>query len=178
MLYQREDVFAALGLSARMPNRNRHPAVAEVHDGGITLRWSDKSPMHLTNFWLRDNCACENCRHPGNGQKLYEIVDLPDDLAAIEAMVAPDHKLCVLWSDGHRSEYAPDWLIDHDLLASARIDRRPAYQLWGKEIGNDLLIGDWPALLADPAKELAWLDRYHDLGFGLLRNVPVKEGMV
>lgn len=162
----------------QMPNRNRQPAVAEVHDGGITLRWSDKSPMHLPNFWLRDNCRCDKCRHPGNGQKLYEIVDLPDDLAAIEAMVAPDHALRVLWSDGHRSEYAPAWLLDHDLLASARVGRRPKPILWGKEIGNDLPEADWPEMLADPTKELAWLDRYHELGFGLLRNVPVKEGMV
>jgi gamma-butyrobetaine dioxygenase len=161
-----------------MPNRNRQPAVAEVHDAGITLRWSDKSPMHLPHFWLRDNCNCEKCRHPGNGQKLYEIVDLPEDLAAIEAMVAPDHKLRVLWSDGHRSEYTPDWLLDHDLIPSARNERRPTHRLWGKELGNDLPIGDWPEMLADPAKELGWLDLYRTLGFGLLKNVPAKEGMV
>jgi gamma-butyrobetaine dioxygenase len=178
MFYQCEDVFASLGLIDRMSNRSRQPAVAEVHDGGLTLRWSDKSPMHLPILWLRDNCHCEKCRHSGNGQKLYEIVDLPEDLSAIEAMVAPDHKLRVLWSDGHRSEYTPDWLLDHDLIASARNERRPTHRSWGKEIGNDLPTGDWPEMLADPAKELAWLDRYHELGFGVLRNVPVKEGMV
>jgi gamma-butyrobetaine dioxygenase len=161
-----------------MSSRARHPAVAEVHDGGITLRWSDKSPMHLPDVWLRDNCGCEKCRHPGNGQKLYEIVDLPEDLAAIEAMVAPDHRLRVLWSDGHRSEYTPDWLLDHDLIASARAARRPGHRLWGQELSNDLPIGSWPEVLADPAKELAWIDLYRTLGFGLLRNVPVKEGTV
>ncbi len=92
--------------------------------------------------------------------------------------MAPDHKLRVLWSDGHRSEYTPDWLLDHDLIASARNERRPKYHLWGKEIGNELPVGDWPEMLAHPAKELAWLDRYAELGFGLLRNVPAKEGMV
>ena len=66
-----------------MSDPNRRPAVAEVHEGGITVRWSDKSPTHLPNYWLRDNCRCSKCRHPGNGQKLYEIVDLPADLSAI-----------------------------------------------------------------------------------------------
>src|SRR5215471_12729021 len=33
-------------------------------------------------------------------------------------------------------------------------------------------------MLADPALELAWLERYAALGFGLLGNVPTREGMV
>jgi len=161
-----------------MSDRNRRPAVVEVHDGGITVRWSDKSPMHLPNFWLRDNCRCTKCRHAGNGQKLYEITDLPADLAAIEAMVAPDHTVKVLWSDGHRSEYTPDWLLDHDLIASARIARQPKLRLWGKALGNDLPVGDWAEMVKNPAKELAWLDLYAVLGFGLLKNVPTEPGMV
>ena len=161
-----------------MSDPNRRPAVAEVHEGGITVRWSDKSPMHLPNFWLRDNCRCAKCRHPGNGQKLYEIVDLPADLAAIEAMVAPDGTVKVLWSDGHRSEYMPGWLKEHDLIASARAARQAKPELWGKGLENDLPVGDWPQMLQDPTKELAWLERYAALGFGLLRNVPTQPGMV
>jgi len=161
-----------------MSDRNRRPAVVEVHDGGITVRWSDKSPMHLPNFWLRDNCHCAKCRHAGNGQKLYEITDLPADLAAIEAMVAPDHTVKVLWSDGHRSEYTPDWLLDHDLIASARIARQPKFRRWGRELGSALPVGDWAEMVKNPAKELAWLDLYAVLGFGLLKNVPTQPGMV
>src|SRR4051794_15896159 len=119
-----------------MSDPNRRPAVVEVHEGGITLRWSDKSPTHLPNYWLRDNCRCPKCRHPGNGQKLYEIVDLPADLSAIEAMVAQDQSVRVLWSDGHRSEYSAGWLNDHDLIASSRNARRPRVALWDK--GLDL----------------------------------------
>jgi gamma-butyrobetaine dioxygenase len=161
-----------------MSDPNRRPTVAEVHEGGITVRWSDKSPTSLPNYWLRDNCRCAKCRHPGNGQKLYEIVDLPADLAAIEAMIAPDAGLKVLWSDGHRSEYAAEWLNAHDLIASARIARQNKPTLWGKAMEADLPIGDWPQMAADPAKELAWIERYTALGFGLLRNVPTQPGMV
>jgi gamma-butyrobetaine dioxygenase len=161
-----------------MPDPNRRPAVAEVHESGLTVRWSDKSPTHLPNFWLRDNCRCAKCRHPGNGQKLYEIVDLPADLAAIEAMVAADGTVKVLWSDGHRSEYGAEWLNAHDLIASARVARQPKPEHWGKALESDLPVGDWPQMLADPGQELAWLDRYIALGFGLLKNVPTESGMV
>ena len=33
-------------------------------------------------------------------------------------------------------------------------------------------------MLADPQAELAWLEKYAALGFGLLKNVPTKPGMV
>jgi gamma-butyrobetaine dioxygenase len=161
-----------------MSDPNRRPVVAEVHESGITVRWSDKSPSSLPHFWLRDNCRCTKCRHPGNGQKLYEIVDLPADLAAIEAMVAPDGGVKVLWSDGHRSEYGAEWLNAHDLIASARTARQTKPALWSKALESDLPVGDWPQMLSDPAKELAWLDRFTALGFGLLRNVPTQAGMV
>src|SRR5215470_882751 len=131
-----------------MSDPNRRPAVVEVHEGGLTVRWSDKSPMSLPNYWLRDNCRCAKCRHPGNGQKLYEIVDLPADLTAVEAMVGADHAVRVLWSDGHRSEYTGEWLAEHDLIASARERRRPIYRHWGREMAADLPVGDWPAMLA------------------------------
>src|SRR5688500_4260216 len=152
-----------------MSDPNRRPAVVEVHEGGLTVRWSDKSPMTLPVYWLRDNCRCSKCRHPGNGQKLYEIVDLPADLSVIEGMVAADHSVKVLWSDGHRSEYPAEWLNAHDLIPSARAERRPQVQLWGKAQESDLPLGDWPAMLADPTKELAWIERYTVLGFGVLK---------
>ena len=161
-----------------MSDPKRRPTVVEARDGGIVVRWNDNSSMRLPSFWLRDNCHCADCRHPGNGQKLYEIVDLSADLAVIEAMVAPDQSIRVLWSDGHRSEYTSAWLNTHDLADSAREARRPQPRLWGKALENDLPVGDWSAMLQDPDAELAWLERYTVLGFGLLKNVPKKAGMV
>jgi gamma-butyrobetaine dioxygenase len=84
----------------------------------------------------------------------------------------------VLWSDGHRSEYSAEWLNAHDLIPSARTARQFKPELWGKALEADLPTGDWPQMLSDPAKELAWLERYTALGFGLLRNVPTRPGMV
>jgi gamma-butyrobetaine dioxygenase len=156
----------------------REPAAAEIHPEGVTLRWNDGTASALPTFWLRDNCRCEQCRHPGNGQKLYEIVDLPADLAAQAAHVTENHVLGVTWSDGHRSTFTTEWLRAHDLSTAARAAREPECELWGAEIGDNLPIGIWPEMLADPKKELEWLERYTALGFGLLKNVPIEPGMV
>jgi gamma-butyrobetaine dioxygenase len=144
----------------------------------VTLRWSDGTASEPVAWWLRDNCRCAQCRHPGNGQKLYEIVDLPADLRIAEAALGDDRTLRITWSDGHRSDYAAAWLDAHDLTDAARAARRPQRRHWGRELSNDLPIGDWPAMLADPAQELAWLENYAALGFGVLKNVPIESGQV
>ena len=46
-------------------------------DGTILATWADGHSASFGAYWLRDNCRCPQCRHPGNGQKLYQIVDLP-----------------------------------------------------------------------------------------------------
>ncbi len=149
-----------------------------LSDGSITLHSSATGSWPLANDWLRDNCRCVACRHPGNGQKLYGISDLPAGLSVQSAVVAADGVLQVVWSDGHQSAYPQEWLAAHDLSATARAGRARAVTTWGAEITRALPTGDWPAMLADTACELAWLEQYHALGFGLLRNVPIRLGSV
>lgn len=60
-------------------------------------------------LWLRDNCPCGACRDPRNGQKLFQITDLPAHLAVgevRESVPATGGGACweVVWEpDGHRS---------------------------------------------------------------------------
>ncbi len=149
-----------------------------VSGGCVTLDRPDAQPWTIANYWLRDNCRCPICRHPGNGQKLYEIAGLPQDLAVREAVVANDSTLHVVWSDGHQSAYALDWLAQHDLSPATRQVRASRVKLWRREISADMPNADWPSLQADPVLELAWLERYAELGFGVLNNVAREPGMV
>jgi gamma-butyrobetaine dioxygenase len=161
-----------------MTTEHRHIIGADIRGTDVIGRWNRGAESVWPAFWLRDNCRCPRCRHPGNGQKLYEITDLPTDLSAREAKWDGDETLRVLWSDGHRSDYAGGWLSAHDLAPEARQARRVKPSLWGAEIGNAMPAGSWPALLADPNQELAWLELYTAHGFGLLKDVPTKSGMV
>ena len=151
---------------------------AVITNGFIQVTWTLGQVSTLGAYWLRDNCHCSLCRHPGNGQKLYEIVDLPRELFPREAFLSENQILKVVWSDGHRSSYTQDWLIAHDLSPQASAARRPGVQLWRGDLASNMPVGDWPALLVDPVAELAWLERFNALGFGLLKNVPVEPGTV
>ncbi len=149
-----------------------------VVEGFVEWQFGRGPAWAISSDWLRDNCHCAACRHPGNGQKLYEIVDLPDNLQVAAAEVMADGDLQVRWSDGHLSAYSDAWLRDHALPEAARRARRVTPTLWTRALGAQLPMADWSALQSDPAAELAWLEQYTALGFGLLRQVPCEPGMV
>ena len=153
-------------------------ARATLENGCVTLDGEPGQSWIIGNLWLRDNCRCAACRHPGNGQKLYEITSLPQGVVVREATVTGERKLRIVWSDKHQSEYPLAWLSEHDLSAQARAGRAVKPKLWRKEIGADMPGADWPALRSDPALELAWLERYAELGFCVLHKVPCESGMV
>ncbi|MFJ5119389.1 phosphonate degradation HD-domain oxygenase [Kitasatospora sp. NPDC088548] len=129
----------------------------------------------LSPYWLRDNCPCAECRDQRNGQKLFQITDLPDGLA-IAARTESDGGLEVLWSDGHRSRYPLEWLEQQgggDGRTEA--DKRP----WtAADFRHGVPEASWEAYLADPAERAAVLGAVRRSGFAVLRGVPAVERQV
>lgn len=126
-------------------------------------------------YWLRDNCPCAECRDPRSGQKRFQVGDLPDGLAAVEA-VEDAGGLSVRWSDGHRSRYPAGW----DAPAG-EADHRTEHgkRLWeAADFARGLPEADWAAYLADPEERIAVLAAVRRSGFALLRGVPAEERRV
>lgn len=150
----------------------RRIVLAETDRGGLAVTWSDVTTGFWPAIWLRDQCACVECRHP-SGQRLFEIGDLPERPEIKSATLLPDGTVRIAWAEGHASTYSTAFLSAHDLKA------RPAstIKLWGADLSK-VPEGDWPKVTGDPVSELAWLEAYHAHGFALLRDVPAKPGMV
>ncbi len=139
----------------------------------------------LPVYWLRDNCDCAACREPASGQKLFQITDLPDDLAiGAERTVEADGGLAceVHWlPDGHRSVYRWDWLrAEGDAFADGDGRTEDAKQLWTAAFfaGGRLPEAAWADYCENPVQRLRVLDAVASLGFALLRGVPEREGQV
>ncbi|GAB2715696.1 2-trimethylaminoethylphosphonate dioxygenase [Kitasatospora kifunensis] len=137
-------------------------------------------------YWLRDNCPCSDCRDPRNGQKLFQITDLPEELR-IAAEVEQDGRLEVLWSDGHRSRYPLDWFTAPAAdptaapVSTAAGDRRSeaGKRLWrAADFAAGIPEARWADYLADPAEQAAVLRAVQRLGFAVLREVPTVERQV
>ncbi|WP_316527038.1 2-trimethylaminoethylphosphonate dioxygenase [Kitasatospora brasiliensis] len=129
----------------------------------------------LPAYWLRDNCPCAECRDPRNGQKLFQIADLPEDLAVAGSGETDGH-LEVLWSDGHRSRYPLEWLDGAD-EGDGRTER--GKRLWAAaDFADGIPEAPWEAYLADPARQAAVLTAVRSEGFAVLRGVPAVERQV
>ncbi len=131
--------------------------------------------MPLSPYWLRDNCPCSHCRDPRNGQKLFQITDLPDDLV-ISGQERTDSHLTVTWSDGHRSRYPLAWL-DEPAEGDQRTEQHK--RRWqAADFAAGIPEAPWDAYLADPAERAAVLRAVQRFGFAVLRGVPTVERQV
>ncbi|OLO09161.1 gamma-butyrobetaine,2-oxoglutarate dioxygenase [Salinicola sp. MH3R3-1] len=88
-------------------------AVQEVRR--LTLAWSDGRTGQFPLMWLRDHCACDQCRHPLTRERLYKLLDDPlwERFATDEALAAfefDDRSLTLTWQDGHVSRFDAGWL--------------------------------------------------------------------
>ncbi|WP_037902330.1 TauD/TfdA family dioxygenase [Streptomyces sp. NRRL S-350] len=129
----------------------------------------------LPPYWLRDNCPCAGCRDPRNGQKLFQVHDLPEDLA-VAASTETDGHLEVLWSDGHRSRYPAQWLTAADEGDGRTEDGK---RLWvAGDFARGIPEAQWEAYLTDPAERAAVLGAVRRSGFAVLRGVPAVERQV
>jgi len=136
----------------------------------------------LPLMWLRDNCPCPRCRDPRNGQKLFQITELPADLA-LDAVRRTEDGVEVDWApDGHRSTYSTHWLTANAPGASGGpVDRRGenGKTPWtAADLNGRLPEASWVEYLSDPVVKARVLESVLGLGFALLREVPCREGQV
>ncbi|MDV9175131.1 TauD/TfdA family dioxygenase [Streptomyces sp. W16] len=141
-----------------------------------------QSVEDLPLTWLRDNCPCTRCRDPRNGQKLFQITELPADLA-FDAVRRTADGVEVDWApDGHRSAYSARWLTAN----RPDVGDGPGYRrgetgktLWAAaDLNSRLPEASWAEYLSDPVVRARVLESVLGLGFALLREVPCREGQV
>ena len=80
-------------------------------DRSLTLKWADGTSSDFHYIWLRDNCACAECKHPDAWERLLDNVEL--DLDVRPKVVSFDDFLKITWEDGHETSMSADWLRNH-----------------------------------------------------------------
>ena len=153
-----------------------HRLAAAEHDAaGLTLRWSDGQRSRLHAIWLRDQCACPECRHPRALERTYAFIDHPApvlDAARIDA----SGDLEVSFRQGtrtHSSHFTRGWLRAQT-LPDSRADA--ARQLWDGDIARRLCRIDYSRYIETAPGLHAWISSIKRDGIVLLRGVPVVPG--
>jgi gamma-butyrobetaine dioxygenase len=132
-------------------------------------------------IWLRDNCSCADCRHPGNGQKLFNIGDIAEGIR-VDEVREDNGKVHVRFApDGHAAVFDGEWLRTWSLAegqAPPDLRTEDAKRTWDATDVGPLPNADWVAYQNDPAVKAAALDAVVRLGFVVLRGVETTERRV
>lgn len=137
----------------------------------------DGAEIALDPTWLRDRCACAECRDAGSGQRLFDIADLPVGLRVESARVSGGVLTVRFAPEGHETSLLVDELLGADRPQRwADVRSEAAKRLWRSAADLGTRSGHaWSAHLADPVpamRELA-LD-----GLTLLTGSSTTEGTV
>ncbi|MFJ1767618.1 TauD/TfdA family dioxygenase [Amycolatopsis sp. NPDC088138] len=129
--------------------------------------------------WLRDNCPCERCRDPRNGQKLFGITDLPADLTVRDTSTVADAVTVTFGPDGHQGVFSRAWLDAQTSRSAGDGRTETAKQLWrAADFDGGLPVAEWDAYLADDGERSRVLRAVRDLGFAVLHGTPTEEETV
>nr|AAR38130.1 gamma-butyrobetaine,2-oxoglutarate dioxygenase, putative [uncultured marine bacterium 578] len=148
----------------------------------LVIDWQDGKQSRLFAHWLRDHCQMPTSRNLNNGQRLFNVVDIPEE-TYIEKVYKDDKgNVCVLFQpENHLSIFSQNWLSKNCYDLNLHFDDRSERQkkLWQKDTFEaGLPFVDFESICNDVSSKLDMLRLIRDVGFVVLENVPTKEGQV
>lgn len=85
------------------------PGLMRVENGSdrLTLTWESGEQSAFSLTWMRDHCACAECRHAKTRERLHIPLEHPGNVS--DARLT-DGNLELVWADGHQSRFDAGWL--------------------------------------------------------------------
>jgi len=153
-----------------------------VVDDELVIDWQDGKQSRLFSHWLRDHCQMPTSRNANNGQRLFSVVDIPEETYIEKAYKDEKGNVCVLFQpENHLSFFLQNWLIKNCYDLNLHFDDRSERQkkLWQKDTFEaGLPFVGFESMCNDETSKLDMLRLVRDVGFVVLENVPTKEGQV
>lgn len=142
----------------------------------MLVEWDDGTSSEFHYIWLRDNCACAECRHPDAWERLLDTVELNLDIRPTH--VEFDDTLEITWDDGHRTSMSADWLRSNRYGKQRRDTRREKPILWTAKITDEPPKISLVEIGSSDNGLRRWLTLIRDYGFVIVTDVPTREGAV
>ena len=153
-----------------------------VVDDELVIDWQDGKQSRLFSHWLRDHCQMPTSRNTNNGQRLFSVVDIPEETYIEKAYKDEKGNVFVLFHpENHLSVFSQNWLIKNCYDLNLHFDDRSERQkkLWQKDTFKaGLPFVDFESMCNVESSKLNMLRLIRDVGFVVLENVPTKEGQV
>ncbi|PWG62132.1 TauD/TfdA family dioxygenase [Spiribacter halobius] len=159
------------------PYAGGHELAAARGEGDrIRLTWEDGLRGDFHALWLRDHCACPQCRHPQTRERIVRLLDLPEPLPAPDVEVTGDGALLVSWPatgehPAHESRFDPGWLRQRADATTPAV-RIPAAEPWEAADAARRPVLDFGAVVNTDDGLRQWLTALQRDGFVLLGGGP------
>lgn len=158
-----------------------HRIVAVRHDARqVHIAWDDGCESTFHALWLRDNCACDACRHPQTLERTFLLIDHPEPIEISAASVDIEGALQAVFagSNVHQSRYDAGWLRQHCASDASRPERQAAPTLWAAAQLLELPTFHHPDIMQDDATLASWLRALLEVGVTLVDLMPNVPGTV
>ena len=144
----------------------------------LGIDWSNGTSSEFSSLWLRDNVRED--RDPHSGQRLIDIVDLPEN-PQIRSAVVQDGGVRVEWQGESRAaSFELEWLLTHAAARSKQQRFAPKFWLEGANLDarRDFAWTTLSAARDERARRSAWLTRLLQDGVAFLSAVPSTDAAI
>jgi len=148
----------------------------------LVIEWHDGKESRLYSHWLRDHCQMPTSIDVDNGQRLFSVVNIPQETYIEKAYKDEKGNVCVHFQpENHLSVFLQSWLRKNCYDLNLHFDDRSEKQkhLWQKDsFKADLPFINYESMCNDENVKLDALRLVKDVGFFVLESVPTIKGQV
>jgi len=152
--------------------------ILKVSKNGSTLNveWSDGEKSNFNFMWLRDNCPTahdKDSRH-----RMFNILNLSENLNPKKYLVNSDGKLEIEWSEGnHTSYYDSKWLRENCYTLKSKQKYVSPYHLWDNSLQKNLdsIKIEHEEIMSSEKGLIKWLELLHYKGIAIVINTPTEK---
>jgi gamma-butyrobetaine dioxygenase len=142
----------------------------------LIVQWSDGEESLFNYFWLRDNCP--SAHDKDSNHRMFNILEVSENLEAEDFKLTEDGKLEVKWSEGnHISYYDPKWLRENCYTLKNKQKYISPYQLWDSSLEQNLesVFIEYDKILNSDEGLIEWLELLHHKGIAIVKNAPIEK---
>ena len=148
----------------------------EKNKKDLHIKWSDGEESNFNYFWLRDNCSTAHDKD--SNHRMFNILEVSENLSAKEFRVNEEGKLVIEWSEGnHTSYYDSKWLRENCYTIKNKQKYISPYQLWNSSLEKNLnsITIEHDQILNSKEGLIKWLELLHYKGIAIVKNAPVEK---
>ena len=147
-----------------------------LSSSSVNIEWEDNQISHFHFLWLRDNCPSNE--HPDARQKVFNIINVSEDIHPIKYFVNDIGNLEIKWSEGnHHSCYDVRWLKKHCYTIKNKQTYKSPYKFWESQFNKYLskIKIEYVDIMKSDEALLKWLKLLIKYGFSIVKNSPIEK---